>query len=280
MKKILVAVVFICIVLPVFAQKISGVVVFPFETPDRGVSANEAASIRKQIINEISSWGSIIVLEEHEAGAADFYVRGKIAPDNNVVALTGTTYNAKTDKPLNSYREQASNINALSGRISFFCIRMVESIPLPNLLEGTWASTIDMNNGPLTCILEFRSDRTVSIERYDTSEYRQGSALTYQGFGTGTYTYTPQARRIMTIESSGKAARESPVDGSVSLSLTLEDTLPAYNSLNTGRIRLVFGGGNGVFELLTAGLPCGNNFDGPSVYPDRTIAYTRFTRTR
>jgi hypothetical protein len=157
---------------------------------------------------------------------------------------------------------------------------MVESIPLPNLLVGKWTSIIDMNNGPLTCIVEFRSDRTVSIERYDTCEYRQGAALMYQGFGTGTYTYTPQARRIMTIESSGKAARESPVDGSISLSLTLEDALPTYNSLNTGRIRLVFGGNNAGFELLNAGLPCGNNFAGPSVYPDRTIAYTHFTRTQ
>jgi hypothetical protein len=278
MKKISFAVIFCCAVLPVFSQKIFGVVIFPFETPERGVSANDAASIRKQIIDEIVSWGSIIVLEETEAGSADFYVQGKITLDNNLVALTGTTYDAKTDRPLNSYREQAANMSALSGHIFSFCIRMAESIPLPNLLAGKWMSILEMNGGSLTCIVEFKPDRTISIERYDTCEYSRGNALTYQGFGAGTYTYNPQARRIMTIESSEGVVRESPVDGSVSLSLTLEDTLPPYNSLNTNRVRLVFGSNNDSFELLNAGLPCGSNFDGLSIYPARTFAYIHFIR--
>jgi hypothetical protein len=278
MKKISFAVIFCCAALPVFSQKISGVVIFPFETPERGVSANDAASIRKQIIDEITSWGSIIVLEESEAESADFYVLGKITLDNGMAALTGTTYDAKTDKPLNSYREQAANMSALSGRVFSFCTRMAESIPLPNLLEGKWMSILDVNGGSLTCIVEFKPDRTVSIERYDTGEYSRDNALIYQGFGAGTYTYNPQARGIMTIEGSGGAVRESPVDGSISLSLTLEDTLLPYNSLNTGRVRLAFGSNNDSFELLNAGLPCGSGSEGPSIHPDRTFAYIHFTR--
>jgi hypothetical protein len=278
MKKTFLTVIFFCAVLPLFSQRASRLFIFPFETPETGVSANDAASIRKQIMDEILSWGSIIILEESEAESADFYVQGTIVSDNNMVALTGTTYNAKTNKPLNSYREQAAGMSALSGRIFPFCGRLAESIPLPNLLLGKWMSIINMNSGPLTCVLEFKSDRTVSIERYDTCEYRQGNSLTYQGFGTGTYTFSPLSRRIMTIESSGGAARESPVDGSVSVNLKLEDVLPKYDSLNTGRVRLLFANNNGGFELLSAGLPCGYNFDGPSVYPDRTVAYTHFTK--
>jgi hypothetical protein len=278
MKKLSLGVIFLCAALPLFPQKVSGVVVFPFETPERGASANDAAFIRKQIIDEILSWGSIAVLEESEAQSADFYVRGKITPDNNMTALTGTTYDAKTNKPLNSYREQAAAIDALLERIPSFCVRMAEFIPLPNLLEGKWTSVIDMDGGPLTCVLEFKADRTVSVERYDTREYRQGNVLTYQGFGTGTYTYNPRIRRVMILEGAGGTVRESPVDGSLSLSLTLEDALPDYVSLSAERVRLVFGHNNGDFELLSAGLPWGYNFDEPSVNPGRLAAYTRFTR--
>ncbi|MDR0758900.1 MAG: hypothetical protein LBF74_02170 [Treponema sp.] len=279
-KSIPVASVFLCLALPAFSQKVPRVVIFPFERSEREVSADDAASIRKQVIEEISSWGSIAVLEETEAESADFYVLGKILVDNNVMALTGATYDAKTDKPLSSYREQAASVSALGGRIFSFCSRMMESIPFPNLLLGRWTSVIEADSGPLTCILEFKSDRTVSVDRYDTREYRKGNILTYQGFGTGTYTYNSQARRLMTIESSGGTVRESPVDGSVVVSLSMEDTLPAYKSLNTNRVRLVFSNSSGNFELLNDGLPCGDNFDGPSVYPGQRIVYTHFTRVQ
>jgi hypothetical protein len=278
MKRILVVIVFLCLALPVFSQKVPRVVIFPFERTENEVSANDAASIRKQIIDEISSWGSIAMLEESEVESADFYVLGKILRDDNVMALTGTTYDAKTDKPLNSYREQAASMSALEGRVFAFCTRMMESIPFPNLLLGRWTSVIEVDSGPLTCILEFKPDRTISIDRYDTSEYRNGASLTYQGFGTGTYIYNSQARRLMTIESSGGVVRESPVDGSLIVNLIIDDTLPAYNFLNTNRVRLVFSNSNGNFELLNDGLPCGYNFDGPSVYPDERIAYTYFTK--
>jgi hypothetical protein len=278
MKPMPFAVIFLCVTLPVFSQKVPGVLIFPFERPEQGVSADNGASIRKQIMDEISSWGSIAVLEENEAELADFYVRGKIILDDNLAALTGTTYDAKTDKPLNSYREQAAAVSALEERIFSFCSRMMEPIPFPNLLLGKWTSLITMDNSLLTCILEFKPDKTVSIERYDTGEYRQGNVLTYQGFGAGTYTYNSQARRMMTIQSAGGTARELPVDGSAAFSLSMEDTLPAFYSLKTRQVHLIFGNNAGDFELLNDGLPCGSNFDGPSVYPNQTIAYTHFTR--
>ncbi|MDR2246314.1 MAG: hypothetical protein LBE17_06535 [Treponema sp.] len=280
LKSIAAAGVFLCVALPAFSQKVPRVVIFPFEWSEREVSADDAALIRNQIIEEISSWGTIAVLDETEAESADFYVQGKIFLDNTVTALTGSTYNAQTDKPMSSYREQAASVSALGGRITSFCTRMLESIPFPNLLLGRWTSVIEADSGPLTCIVEFKSDRTIFVDRFDTREYRQGNILTYQGFGTGTYTYNSQARRLMAIESSGGTVRESPVDGSVIVSLTMEDTLPAYKSLNTNRVRLVFSNSNGNFELLNDGLPCGDNFDGPSVYPGQRIVYTHFTRVQ
>jgi hypothetical protein len=280
MKSMLFALILLCIGLPVFSQKIPRVLIFPFERPVRGVSARNEALIRKQITEEISSWGTIAVLEQKEAKTADFYVRGKIILEDNLAALTGTTYDAKTDRPLNSYREQAATLNALKGRIFSFCSRMMEAIPFPNLLLGKWMSIITIGSGSLVCILEFKPDRTISIERYDTGEYRLGNALIYQGLGTGIYAYNSQARRMMTIKSSLGTIRESPVDGSLTFSLTMEDSLPAYNFLETARLRLLFGTGNGSFELLNDGLPCGFNFDGPLVYPDQKIVYTHFTRVQ
>jgi hypothetical protein len=278
MKKIPAAVIFLCAVLPLFSQKLSSVVIFPFDAPGPGVSANDAASIRKQIIDEVLSWESIIVLDEANVESADFYVRGTVIMDGNMIALTGTTFNAKTGRPINSYREQAATISGLSAQIFSFCSLMAEAIPFPNFLLGKWTSTVDMNDGPLTCIVEFKANRTVMVERYDTYEHRQDNALTYQGFGSGTYSFRPQIRRMVTVQDSRGASRNSPVDGEVNVNLSLEDVLPQYTALNVNRTRLVFSNQNNDLELLTAGFPCGENADGTAVYPERTVVYTRFTR--
>lgn len=277
MKRALVTAIFLYAVFPVFSQRVSGVVIYPFEAL-QGVSARDAASLREQVIGELSSWGSIIVLDESEAASADFYVQAQVVRESTVAALTGTTFNAATDKPLNSYREQAADMGALSDQIFSFCSRLAEFIPLPNFLLGKWTSTVDMNDGPLTCILEFRSNRTVTVERYDTYERREGNALTYQGLGTGTYSYSPQIRRIVSIQNPRGESLSSPVDGAVSISLTLEDALPRYMSLSTNRISLVFSEVKDRFDLLTAGFPCGENFDGSSFYPYRSVIYTVFTK--
>jgi hypothetical protein len=278
MKRILLTAIFLCVVWPVFSQRLFSVIILPFEAPERGVSALEAASLRKQVIDEVLSWESIIVLDDGETASADFYVQGKIVIETNVVALAGTTFDAKTDRPLTSYREQAANINALSERVFSFCSQMAKPIPLPNLLLGKWISTIEKGDGPLTCLLEFKPNRIITVERYDTYEHRQGNGLTYQGIGSGTYSFGPQIRRTITIRDTRGTLRDSPVDGAVSINLQLEDILPKYEALTTNRISLIFSNNNNHFELLTGGFPCGENFDGASVYPDRTIIYTQFTK--
>jgi hypothetical protein len=278
MKRILITTIFLCAVWPVFSQRLFSVIILPFEAPVRGVSAAETASLRKQVIDEVLSWENIIVLDDSDAASADFYVQGQIIIETNLVALAGTTFDAKTDKPLTSYREQAADMKALSDRIFSFCSQMAKPIPLPNLLLGKWISTIEKNDGPLTCLLEFKSNRIITVERYDTYEHRQGNALTYQGIGNGTYSFGPQIRRTITIRDTLGTLRDSLVDGAISVNLQMEDTLPKYETLNTNRISLIFSNNNNHFELLTEGFPCGENFDGASVYPNRTMIYTQFTK--
>jgi hypothetical protein len=277
MKQVLIAVIFLCAALPSFSQRVSSVVIHPFEA-QQGVSVRDADSLREQVIRELSSWGSIIVLNENEADSADYYAQVQVLIEDSTAVLIGITFDAAANKPLNSYREQAADINALSERIFSFCSLLAEFIPLPNFLPGKWISTVDMNDGPLTCILEFRSNRTVTVERYDTYERRGGNALTYQGIGSGTYAYSPQIRRTVSLRDPRGESRSSPVDGAVSINLALEDVLPRYTNLATNRISLVFSDNRDRFELLTAGFPCGENFDGVSFYPYRSVIYTLFTK--
>jgi len=274
MKRISIAIFFLWTALPVFSQRVSSIVIFPFEVIGRGVSNIDAASLTKQVVSEITSWGTIAVLEEKEAAAADYVVRGQLTVDNRLIALTATTYEVRDNKPLISYRVQAENVRGLSSRLFTFCTQMMEPIPLPNYLLGKWTSTVALDDGVLICILVFGENRAVTVERYDTYERRQGNSLMYQGYGRGTYAYSVQIRKMETIQDLSGASRETGVDGSVTVSLSLEDALPNYRSLLTERIKLAFAAEHNSFELLTAGFPCGDNFDGPSAH----IAYTRFTK--
>jgi hypothetical protein len=72
--------------------------------------------------------------------------------------------------------------------------------------------------------------------------------------------------------------REAPVDGSVSIALSLEDALPKYGSISQSRVSLAFDETKSSFELISSGFLCGENFGGPAVYPQTTIAYTHFVK--
>jgi hypothetical protein len=269
MKRILIIPMLLLTALAVFPQRLSVVAVFPFEARGNGVNAADAEALTGRLIGELESWGTLTIIGGDEAGRADYLVRGQLAGQNNQMVLSAVTYNAKTNKILNSSREQASGVSALSSQIFSLCAQITENIPFPNYLLGKWRAVINMVDGPLVCILEFRSDRTVRVEQYDTWEYRGDRSLKYQGFGTGTYSYWGHVRRTV---------RGSPVDGFVTINLKLEDALPDYTAVSLTRLNLFFDDGKNNFELAGAGLSCGDNYAGPSVYPQAKAAYTRFTK--
>lgn len=189
---------------------------------------------------------------------------------NNQYVLSASVYDTAANKLLNSAKEQASSITALSSQIFSFAAQVTENVPFPNYLLGRWKAVINMNDGPLTCILEFKPDRTITAEQYDTWEHRLGTnALRYQGYGTGTYTYWGYARRFV---------RGLPTDGFVTINLKLNDALPKYVSISYTRINFSFNDEKNVFELVGSGFGCGDNFSGPSVYPGQNVAYTSFTK--
>ncbi len=261
------------------SQELSSLVVFVFEVSGTGLKPEDGEAITRRCIDEIRSWGTVTVLDESQAGNADYVVRGKLSRDRNGLTLSAVTLEGKTEKNLVSAKEQASTMEELNGKLFDFCIQIVQPVPFPNYLIGKWEASIPVGGSPLLCRLEFKSNRTVVVERYDTYEYQTGSVLKYEGYGNGSYTYIGRIRRVMAFrDSRGNVYRESPVDGSLSISLTLKDALPAYTPFSSSRLYLVFDEGRSGFELVSSGLPCGENNGGPSVYPQKNLAYTKFVK--
>jgi len=247
--------------------------VFPFEASGTGVNAINAADVTRLVITELRSWGFMTILEGDEAKNGEYHIRGQISRQNNRVILTATTSEARTGKVLKNSREEAPAIIEIS--IESFCEQITENVPYPNYLVGRWQSTINMIDGPITCIIEFLSDRTVKVQQYDTWEHNGTNSLKYQAIGSGTYTYAGYRRRNVTINN-----RVIQADATAGFLLNLEDALPKYKTVSRTGIRVLFDDARNSFELVNAGLPCGDNYSGSSVYPGTTVSYTKFNKIR
>jgi len=252
-----------------FAQRIPSVGVIAFEAGS-GVSAADAASVSGLVISELSSWGTLNVVQG--SAGADYLIRGTLSKQGNSFVLTALTINANTQQELNTYTEQAGTVSSLP--IFSFCLKAVDRVPLPNYLLGTWQASLNMPDGPVVCIIEFKSDRTVSVERYDTWEHRLNNSLRYEGYGRGSYSYAGFANRVITVNS-----QQVRIDASVNVNLVLEETLPNQTSVNAG-LSLVFNGDKTAFNFVNGALPCGTNYDGPSVYPFAALGFVNFTKIR
>ena len=256
----------------VFAQRIPVMAILPIEATNRGVTPDEAANVTRQIIAELSSWGTLSIVQT-EAGA-DYIVKGTISLQVNNIVLVAETVEARTGKSLGETKEQAAAVKDVS--IFTFCAKLVDKVPLPNYLLGTWQSTLNLPDGPVVCIIEFKSDRTIFVERYDTWEHRQKNALRYEGYGTGTYSYAGYfARRNITVNS-----QQVQIDATANINLKLEETLPEQTAVNQSRLGIVFNGDKSAFEIAGGSLPCGRNYDGPSVYPSEYLGFSRFTKIK
>lgn len=253
-----------------FAQRIPSVGVMVFEVYGAGVTAAEAVTLTNSVVSELSSWGTLNV-SQGSAGA-EFVIRATISRQGNSYVLDGVTVNTSTEQTVSTYREQ---IEITNPSLFAFCAKAVERVPFPNYLLGTWQSTLTMPDGPVVCIIEFRSDRTVRVERYDTWEHKQNNALRYEGYGSGTYFYAGYANRVINVDS-----RQVRVDATFSVNLSLEETLPDQTAVNLNGLSLVFNGDKSAFEIVNGTLPCGTNYDGPSVYPSSSLGFQSFTKVR
>jgi hypothetical protein len=273
MKRAFLFVLFISLVFgAVFAQRTPAVAILPLEITGGRVSADEASRVTNQIMVELRSWGSLNVLQA-EAGA-EYVVRGTLSRVGNNYILAATTTDARSKRKLNESTEQAASIADLS--IFSFCSNIVQNVPLPNYLLGTWQSTINMPDGPVVCIIEFKSDRTARVERYDTWEHKKNNSLRYEGYGTGNYSYAGYfVRRTLTVNS-----QSIQVDAMTGFNLELEETLPEQTAVNQTRLGIQFNADKSFFEIINGSLPCGRNYDGAAVYPSAYIGFTQFVKIK
>jgi hypothetical protein len=275
MKKCLVALLFMGVMGSAFAQRLSTVGILPFEAGE-GAAAGDAASLTRQVINELGSWGTITVLEGGQVQSAEYLVRGTISRQGNMFVLTAST--AQGNKTLNEAKEQAAAISGIP--IPSFCAQAMANVPFPNYLLGTWQCTINLPDTPLVCIIEFKTDRTVRIERYDTWEHKQNNALKYEGYGTGTYSYAGYMRRGMSFKDAQGQTRQVQVDAVLGVNLKLEETLPEQTSVNQGGMWILFNDAKTAFEFVNFGFPCGRNYDGERVYPASRVSFIQFVKIR
>ena len=245
----------------------STVAILPFEAVGVGVNSADAVSIGNQLVTELRSWDALNILTE--AQGSDYVIQGRLERINNQYVLSATTTERNTNRILNLSREEASSVSALSARIFSFAAQVTENVPFPNYLLGKWKAEIDLADGPLTCVMEFRSDRSLVIEQYDTWEHRGEYSLRYQGFGTGNYSFWGHARRTV----SGSA-----VDGFMTINLDLDDVLPQYENLSFVRVNYNYNTDRSVFTLVGGGFSCGENFSGPRIYPAEKLFYVTFSK--
>ncbi|MDR2900280.1 MAG: hypothetical protein LBV20_02000 [Treponema sp.] len=250
----------------VFSQSLSSVLIFDFEVSESTLKPEDGKAFARSCIEEIRSWGVLQLYDETQAENADYIIRGKISRSRGNFVLTTETLNGKTQEELASVTESAPSLEALREKLFEFCINITQPIPFPNYLVGTWEASIPIEGSDLLCRLVFKSDRTVTAERYDTYEYQTGSVLKYEGFGRGNYTFFSRVQQ-------GRSA-----NATLTMSLTLEDALPSFVSINVSRLSLVFDSERTSFELRPSGLACGKNNGGASVYPQQNMAYTRFVK--
>jgi len=280
MKKAVFAMVFIIAALPVFAQaplpggaRIYTVGVLPFEVLGNGVSEGDAAEATRLVIAELSPSRTLTILPGDQAKNGEYLVHGKISRQNNQIVITANTQQASSGRITNTSKEQGASLGAIS--MFSFCAQLTDFIPYPNYLLGKWRSTIDMIDGPVTCILEFRADRTVMVEQYETWEHNGTDSLKYQAIGTGTYTFAGyHLRRSVTA-----AGQRVLSDAALSIHLNLEDALPKYTKTSASGLMVAFNESRNGFDLVNGGMPCGDNYTGPSVYPSANVSYTRFSKT-
>jgi len=255
----------------VYAQRAPVVGVTVFDTTGSGVTAAEAASISSKVVSELASWGTLNVLQTSEG--AEYYIRGTLSKSDGKFFVSASTINTRTKQTLNEYSEQGSTVNGIS--ISELCAKAVEKVPLPNYLLGKWQSTINMPDGPVVCIMEFKSDRSVVVERFDTWEHKKNNALRYEGYGKGDYYYVGYANRLVTVNN-----KQIRIDAVVGVNLKLEETLPEQTNVDTRGIGVVFNADKTTFEIVNGSLLCGRNFDGPSIYPAAVIGFFQFVKIR
>jgi TolB-like protein len=208
MKKMVAYAVMMVIAAGVFAQQLPTVAVATFE-PVGGVSRDEANVVTELFTAELVSTGAVKVADRANfdrilaemqfqlsdwsndqktaqlgrAINAEYIIYGQFMKMGTMFYLTATMLDINTAQRLYSAREQFRDMGEIFGKLSAFAAQMLDNLPMPNYFIGRWQCTTQIDNR--ICILDFKADGKIVVERFDESSYNG----TISGKGDGIYSF-------------------------------------------------------------------------------------------
>jgi hypothetical protein len=220
MKKFLLTAIFAVLGACIFAQE--RIAVFPFEDMDNVLTQNEMFFFYRQFSNEFATRmtdSAVVPRQDVERligtefafQLSEFSAQEKTAEMNQVLngtqILSGLIGKVGNDIAISvslyTYPQlrqlpggvdlRVANKNELFSKIPELVQSMIDNLPLPNPFVGRWRSTITSNGLTLICILNFRSNGSITVEQYDTNRVTQHlEGVRYsndrrRGRGNGTY---------------------------------------------------------------------------------------------
>jgi len=229
-KMIIVCTLMLLVGINAFSQQLT-VVIAPTEIIGNCISIDDANAYEYLLGNELAVKSSIKVLDRSNAmfktilEQEDFLLSDWSSPEK--VSALGRALNVNAvvlpkafafrntliisarintlDTEINTANNMMiNNITEMLDKLPAFTAEIISYLPKPppiNPFIGRWRSTILSNDQTLTCILEFRSDGSIYVVRYDTNRvsYRGRRPVNElrRGNGNGTYTYTVNGNTVV-----------------------------------------------------------------------------------
>ena len=209
----------------IFSQELL-IVIAPFEVREgSGFSKSNAEDIEYLFLNELSNYKNIKALDQSKImfketikrmefelsdwsdfkKVADFgkalnanaVVLGRIMTLGNEIIIAARINDLNTEiKAANNM--EITSIGEVRSKLPAFTKEIVDKLPKPhptNPFIGKWRSTIVSNGETLICIMDFGSDGTIKVERFDTNIVTRVLAgmrhrnEIKKGRGSGTYSF-------------------------------------------------------------------------------------------
>lgn len=268
MKKKLLVIVLMLLSAITFAQELI-IVVAPFDVrAGSGFSKSDAETIEYLLLNELSKSKTIKVLDQSDAmfreivkrmefelsdwsnpkKVADFgrainanaILLGRMMTLGNEIIIAVRINDLSTEiKATNDMI--VTSVGEVRGKLPAFTKEIVNNLPKPpigNPFIGRWRSTITSNEKTLICILHFKSDGTVNVERYDTNKVTRSLAgmshsnETKRGRGSGSYSFRESGNSVVadiSLTLSGVSSEFTAVTARVDFNINSPNQFEVYS---------------------------------------------------
>lgn len=198
----------------VFAQQLPTVAVATFDVMG-GITEDETKVVTELFMTELVSKGTVSVVDREnfdkiiaemrfqtsdwsdsqktaqlgKAINAQYVIRGQLMKMGSTIYWTATMIDVKTAQVLSSAKDQIKDLGEIWGKLSGFCLQMLDKIPVPNYFIGKWRGIVYS----FTCIMEFKADGNIVVTQYDTQIEKE---MKKSGKGTGYYSLNGNKVRI------------------------------------------------------------------------------------